>query len=365
MTPPLALVVRLHVKPAARDAFLYAIRENAADSIREPGCLYFDVVRHDGDPDRFTLYELYRDEAAIEFHRSTPHYRRWREAAASCLEPEDGQVNQLGGVVFPRADGSSERAVILRAGELPSVDRGQGVRTTYLAGRHVGSSRFMNGVTEFDPRASLQTHCHNCEESVVVLRGPGMVRLRRRDGGARPWGCHMGARGGMAPVPKREQRRLAHPLDVRMRRSDAYVRGFGRDDLDSTALAVSAHRIVLIHGDGIGPELVDAATEILDVLQSGNPGLRLEVQRADAGARNYLETGVNRSDEGLEAGRGADAILTGSGGPSERTSARRHRRRLARRRARVRPMSMRTCAPSSYGLESTVHWRRAERESIT
>lgn len=171
MTPPLALVVRLHVKPAARDAFLCAIRENAADSIREPGCLYFDVVQHDGDPDRFTLYELYRDEAAIEFHRSTPHYRRWREVAASCLDPEDGQLNQLAGVVFPRADGSAERAVILRAAELPSVDRGRGVRTTYLAGSHVGSSRFMNGVTEFDPRASLQTHCHNCEESVVVLEG--------------------------------------------------------------------------------------------------------------------------------------------------------------------------------------------------
>lgn len=77
---------------------------------------------------------------------------------------------------------------------------------------------------------------------------------------------------------------------------------------------MSAHRIVLIHGDGIGPELVDAATAILDVLQSGNPGLWLEVQRADAGARNYLETGVNRSDEGLEAGRGADAILQGPAG---------------------------------------------------
>ena len=77
---------------------------------------------------------------------------------------------------------------------------------------------------------------------------------------------------------------------------------------------MSAHRIVLIHGDGIGPELVDAATEILDVLQSGNPGLRLEVQRVDAGARNCLETGVNISDEGLEACRAADAILKGPAG---------------------------------------------------
>jgi mannose-6-phosphate isomerase-like protein (cupin superfamily) len=29
----------------------------------------------------------------------------------------------------------------------------------------------MNGVTEFEPGASLQTHCHNCEESDVVLEG--------------------------------------------------------------------------------------------------------------------------------------------------------------------------------------------------
>ena len=32
------------------------------------------------DPDRFVLYEVYRDEAGAKAHKETPHYARWAEA---------------------------------------------------------------------------------------------------------------------------------------------------------------------------------------------------------------------------------------------------------------------------------------------
>lgn len=177
MDGPFSLVVRLRVEPGAREAFLAAIRENAAASIREPGCLRFDVLQDADDPDRFAFYELYRDAAAFEHHRSTSHFRRWREAAAACV---DGQVNEFGSLVLSATRAAGTEAVIVRAGAAPQVDRGGGVRTTYLATGDVGAAGFMTGTTEFGPGASVQPHSHNCEESVVVLEGRGRFECEGR-----------------------------------------------------------------------------------------------------------------------------------------------------------------------------------------
>ena len=41
----------------------------------EPGCLQYDGHRDPDDPDRFFLYERYADEAALEAHAASPHFR--------------------------------------------------------------------------------------------------------------------------------------------------------------------------------------------------------------------------------------------------------------------------------------------------
>jgi len=41
---------------------------------QEPGCLMFQVHRHKEDARRFFIYEQYKDEAALEAHRATPHF---------------------------------------------------------------------------------------------------------------------------------------------------------------------------------------------------------------------------------------------------------------------------------------------------
>ena len=166
----LSLMVRVRVKPGAREAFLEAVRENAAASMREPGCLRFDVLQDADDPRKFSFYELYRDTVALEDHRATPHFRRWRAAAATCVA---SQVNEVGSVVVSAEDGQGAEAVVMRAGETPTIDRGGGVRTTYLAPADVAANRFMNGLTEFEPGAAVRPHWHNCEEAVVVLEGLG------------------------------------------------------------------------------------------------------------------------------------------------------------------------------------------------
>ena len=75
-----ALVVTIQIKPEHREAFMEAMLDDARGSVQnEPGCLRFDVIQDAEDPNRIHLYEVYRDQAAIEAHRQAPHYTKWRE----------------------------------------------------------------------------------------------------------------------------------------------------------------------------------------------------------------------------------------------------------------------------------------------
>ncbi len=91
----IALVVSLQVLPGRLEDFTAAIGRNAERSFTdEPGCLYFDVVQDVADDHHFLFYELYADEAAVQAHRTAPHFASWRRAADECVVP-GSQVNTL------------------------------------------------------------------------------------------------------------------------------------------------------------------------------------------------------------------------------------------------------------------------------
>lgn len=71
------LVVNLHVKADHLEAFREATRENARNSVKEPGIVRFDVLQQADDPARFVLVEVYRNADAPAQHRETPHYKAW------------------------------------------------------------------------------------------------------------------------------------------------------------------------------------------------------------------------------------------------------------------------------------------------
>jgi len=97
----IALWVKVRVKPEGRERFLKAIEVDALGSEGdEPGCMRFNVLQDQQDPNVYYFYEVYRDEAAIEAHRAAPHYAVWR-AAADTLDgaPEATRCD----TVFPSA----------------------------------------------------------------------------------------------------------------------------------------------------------------------------------------------------------------------------------------------------------------------
>jgi 3-isopropylmalate dehydrogenase len=72
------------------------------------------------------------------------------------------------------------------------------------------------------------------------------------------------------------------------------------------------HRIAIIGGDGIGPEVVAEAMKLVDAA-----GVAYEAVDYDLGGRRYLATGEVLPDAVLEELRGFDAILLGAVGTPE------------------------------------------------
>ena len=83
----ISMIVKVRIKPEARDTFLKAIEVDALGSERdEPGCLRFNVLQDASDESVYYFYEVYKDEAALEEHRKAPHYAVWRAAADVALD---------------------------------------------------------------------------------------------------------------------------------------------------------------------------------------------------------------------------------------------------------------------------------------
>ena len=75
---PVVLLVELTIAPGSMARFLELADEHARITLaEEPGCLVFDVVR--AGADQVVLYEVYRDQAAVEAHRARPQIARFKE----------------------------------------------------------------------------------------------------------------------------------------------------------------------------------------------------------------------------------------------------------------------------------------------
>ena len=77
--------VLIHVKSDKIHEFESATRENAVNSLKEPGIARFDVVQQLEDPTRFVLVEVYRTPEDPARHKETTHYRTWRDTVEGMM----------------------------------------------------------------------------------------------------------------------------------------------------------------------------------------------------------------------------------------------------------------------------------------
>ncbi len=78
----IATLVYVDVKPENVEAFRAITVYNHDNTRKEPGNVRFDVLQSNDDPTKFTLIEVFADEEAAKFHKTTAHYLRWREEVA-------------------------------------------------------------------------------------------------------------------------------------------------------------------------------------------------------------------------------------------------------------------------------------------
>ncbi len=77
--------------------------------------------------------------------------------------------------------------------------------------------------------------------------------------------------------------------------------------------------VVLLPGDGIGPEVTEAAVRVLKAVEQKSGGFSLELNEQSVGAGEYLKNGDPLPDSALEACSQADGVLLGAMGlPSVR-----------------------------------------------
>jgi len=96
----IALVVTINIKPEFKKPFMESMLDDARGSNHdEPGCLRFDVLQDSEDHNRIHLYEVYKDQAALDAHRRAPHYLKWRETVKDWFATEN--LRRVATPVYP------------------------------------------------------------------------------------------------------------------------------------------------------------------------------------------------------------------------------------------------------------------------
>jgi quinol monooxygenase YgiN len=62
---------------ADHDVIAEILRPLTEASRKEPGCVSYIPHFVEGEATTVVIYEQYKDEAALEFHRATPHFHQY------------------------------------------------------------------------------------------------------------------------------------------------------------------------------------------------------------------------------------------------------------------------------------------------
>ncbi len=70
------------VKPGSADAVRAAAAPCRIETLKEEGCLSYDLHQSISDPDCFVFVERWETREHLTAHMQTPHLKAWRAAAA-------------------------------------------------------------------------------------------------------------------------------------------------------------------------------------------------------------------------------------------------------------------------------------------
>jgi quinol monooxygenase YgiN len=101
-TNPRPMIAILDAKPGLADNLRELVTELAAQVRQEPGCLAFVPYQQHDAPERFYLYEVYRNLDAFRIHLRTDHVKHFvATAPAYCINDTSHALVQLDEILLP------------------------------------------------------------------------------------------------------------------------------------------------------------------------------------------------------------------------------------------------------------------------
>jgi quinol monooxygenase YgiN len=79
------MIAVLTAAPGRRDELRAALAALVAPTRQEPGCRDYRLFELSDEPGTFQMHEAFDDEAALEAHRGTPHFRAFEARADELL----------------------------------------------------------------------------------------------------------------------------------------------------------------------------------------------------------------------------------------------------------------------------------------
>ncbi len=79
----------LDITPANIDKFLDAAKDNAAASVKDPGCREFNIAVSQQHPNQVLFFEVYYNAAAFAAYQSTDHFKKFQATTAGMIVKRD------------------------------------------------------------------------------------------------------------------------------------------------------------------------------------------------------------------------------------------------------------------------------------
>jgi quinol monooxygenase YgiN len=86
------VIAEVRVKPGTVDRAIAAARACVAPTVKEDGCISYDMHQSVTDPLRLVLVERWESREALARHMETPHFKAWRAAGGEFVAERKAEI---------------------------------------------------------------------------------------------------------------------------------------------------------------------------------------------------------------------------------------------------------------------------------
>ena len=79
------VVATLKIRAETREKFLAGARAVIAGTVKETGCVSYELHQSILDPERYVFVERWEERSNLDAHFHAPHFKVWRAVGADCI----------------------------------------------------------------------------------------------------------------------------------------------------------------------------------------------------------------------------------------------------------------------------------------